>query len=296
MEKITSASILPKPICRSLNFIYNWKDFISDKLTHPPLKYQSKYNSFLFTVENCDEKRCVKLFGKKLPQDTQMVPRSGIRVIRENIEFEPVGTAPYRTENVKFDEILRGLQLYLAKLSPRERLPITSSWDRLRDSIESLPNRSESFPKMKLEDMPRQELEVLQVPENLLDEEDEGMELTGDKYPESVDEGDLDSDISVGMDICIYTDECRGRPWVGRVLELLENKRFLVHWFSRKTIRSKTFYALTSSDGSPSTAELENGTVMFWQMSENRTRTSFTLNSFWLENIEREYQKLDGEQ
>ena len=265
-----------------------------DKLTHPPLKYQSKYNSFLFTVEISDAKeKSVKLFGKKLPQDSQMVPRSGIKVIRDNIEFDAVGAAEYRIESIKFDEILRGLQVYLAKVPQKEKLSISKSWDKLRDSIESLPNRSKNFPKMKLDELPQQPAEVLQVPDYLLEEEDDGMELTGQKYPEKVDEGDLDSDLEVGMDIAIYTEEQRGRPWVGRVLSMSDEKRFIVHWFTRKTIRSTLFQALTNSDGSPNVSELENGCIMFWQMSENRTKTSFTLNSFWLENIEIEYQKLD---
>ena len=233
----------------------------------------------------------MKFFGKKLPQDTQLVPRSGIRLIKENIDFEPVGPADYRVENIKFDEILRGLQIYLAKLHIRDRVPIISSWDRLRDHLENLPNRSINFPKMKIVELPKQEVEVLQVPEYLQDE-DEGMELTGDKFNESVDEGDVDVDLAVGMDVCIYTKN-HGRPWVGRVIELLEDKHFIIQWFKRKTVRSKMFFAMTNSDGSPNISELEYETIMFWQFSENRTNTSFTLSNFWLENIEREYKTYD---
>ena len=294
-EKITSAPIIPKPICRSLDFIYDWKMFITDKLTNPPMKYQSKYNSFLLSVEILEGKRCVMLRGKKLPQDTQLVPRSGIRVIREDVEFEPVGPAEYRIDKINFDEIMKGLSIFLRKLPLQEKMTISTSWDRLRDKLENLPNRSENFPKMKLKDLPKQLPEVLQVPDYLMDGDEDGIELTGDKYPENIDEGDLDSEISVGMDVCVYTEEKRGRPWVGRVLQLLEDQRFLIHWFTRKTIRSKTFYALTNNDGSPSISEQENGTVMFWQMSENRTQTSFSLSNFWLETIVREYESLDGE-
>ena len=295
-EKIIAAPIIPKPICRSLDYIYDWKNHILDKLSEPPLKYQSKYNSFLITAEFLEGKRCVMLRAKKLPQDTQMVPRSGIRINKENISFDPVGPAEYRLEKVKFDEILRGLQLYLSKLPFRERLPITASWDRLRDHLEGLPNRSDSFPKLKLEELPKQQQpEVLHVPDYLVDSEDAGMELTGDKYPEVIDEGDLDDEISIGMDVCIYTDENKGRPWVGRVLDLLPGRMFLIHWFTRKTIRSKTFTALTDNKGNSSISEQDNQTVMFWQMSDNRTESSFDLSSFWLETIDREYKSLDGE-
>lgn len=294
-EKITTSPILPKPICRSLDFIYDWKNFISNKLSQPPLQYQSKYNSFLISAQVLEGKRCVMLRGKKLPQDTQMVPRSGIRINKENISFDPVGPAEYRIEKIKFDEILRGLYVYLAKLPFSERLPVIASWDRLRDRLESLPNRSRNFPTLKIHDLPKQEVEVLQVPDSLLDEDEEGMELTGAKYPETVDDGNPDDEISVGMDICIYGDDNKGRPWVGRITQLLPDRRFLINWYTRKTVRSKTFYAMTDSKGDLCISEQENDTIMFWQMSENRTSTSFSLSSFWLETIDREYESLDGE-
>ena len=294
-ERILSAPIIPKPICRSLDFIYDWKQFIEDKLTQPPLKYQSKYNSFLLTLEICDDKRCVMLRGKKLPQDTELVPRSGIRIIKDDLEFPPVGPAGFRVENIKFDEIMRGLQIFMSKLDFQERMKITASWDRLRDSLESLPRRSNNCLKMKLEDLIKQIPEVLHVPDYLMEQEDTGTELTGDKYPENIDDGDLDAEICVGMDICVYTEEPRGRPWVGRIVQLLENKRFLIHWFTRKTIRSKVFSALFKEDGNRNISEQENGTVMFWQMTENRTKNSFSLSNFWLETLQRQYEALDGE-
>ena len=193
-EKITAAPIKPKPICRSLDFIYDWKSFIEDKLTNPTLKYHSKYNSFLWKIEICEGNRCIKFFGKKLPQDTQLVPRSGIRLTEDNIDFENgVGAAEYRLEVAKFDEILRGIHLYVSKLPLQEK----TSWDRLRDNLKSLPRRSEGFPKMKLLNLPQQQLEVLQVPEYLMDDVDNvGTELTGDKYPVEIDEGDFNSDRS----------------------------------------------------------------------------------------------------
>ena len=40
-EKILQAPIVPKPICRSLLYTFDWKGFIADKLCSPGLKYQS---------------------------------------------------------------------------------------------------------------------------------------------------------------------------------------------------------------------------------------------------------------
>ena len=36
----------------------------------------------------------------------QLVPRCGIRIIKDDIEFEPVGSADFRMEKVNFDEIM----------------------------------------------------------------------------------------------------------------------------------------------------------------------------------------------
>ena len=296
MERIVDAPITPKPICRSLDFIYDWKLFINDKLSNPPLKYTSKYHSFLITADVEEGKRNVKFFGKKYPQDTQLVPRSGIRILKEGIKFEPIGTAEYRIEKINFDEILRGIHVYLSKQTRPERLAIMSSWDRLRDKLEGLPRRSNGFPKLKLDEFPSQQIENLHAPDYLLNEDEgdgDGCELTGDKYPENVDEGDLDSEIREGIDVCIFTEVKNGRPWVGRVVRVLDFRRFIIHWYTRKTSRSKIFTASFEADGSRSVTELENDSVMFWSMSENRTKNSFSLSPFWLENINREYDKLE---
>ena len=47
-EKIVSAPLQPKPICRSLEYIYGWKSFITPWLADPQLANHSKYNSFYF--------------------------------------------------------------------------------------------------------------------------------------------------------------------------------------------------------------------------------------------------------
>lgn len=290
-EKITSAPLEPRGICRSLMFIFDWKRFIDDKLSNPPLQYTSKYNSFSFTVESGD----VKFRGKRLPQDTESGPRGGIRIVKKDIVFEAVGSADFRIENINFDEIWKGLNLIMPQLALNEQRRVKLSWDRLRDSLENLPRRRSNLRKMKITDLPKQKPEVMEVPNHLVEAESVN-ELTGDKFPEIIEEGEFDTEICEDMDVVVYTKEKCGRPWVGRVLKLLEGKKFLLHWFTRKTSRSKTFYSLTNSDGSPSIAEQDNDSVMFWCMSEKRTLNSFSLSSFWLEAIHREYEKLDSEE
>ena len=291
-ERILTAPIEPKPSCRNLDYIYDWKQFVGDKLTYPPLMYQSKYNSFRLNVEHRDSKRLVVFRAKKMPQESHMVPRAGIRLIKEGVNFDPVGCAEYRVENIRWDEIMKGINAFLSRKSIQERRSVLNSWDRLRDHIESLPRRADSFPKMKIQDFPKQVQEILHTPD-YLEEVEDSAELTGDLHPEDVDDGDLDSEIAEGMDVCIYTRDKRWRPWVGRVVQILEHKRFIIHWYSRKSSRSKRFEAMNNDSGERCVSEIKNGAVMVWQMSENRTPTSFTLSSFWLTYIAREYANYD---
>ena len=271
-------------------FLFDWKAFIEDKLSTPPLQYTSKYNSFSFTVEQGD----VKLRGKRLPQDEVLAPRSGIRVVKKNVTFDPVSCADFRIENIHFDAIWKGLNLIMPQLEKDEQFRVRTSWERLRTSLESLPRRRNNLREMKISELPKQKKYVLEVPDHLLEKESE-KELTGDKYPETIEDGEFDREISEDMDVVVYSDQSSLRPWVGRIIKLLEGRKFLLQWYTRKTCRSKTFYALENSDGSPNVAEQENQSVMFWCMSERRTENSFDLSPFWMEAILREYTTLDGD-
>ena len=51
-EKITNAPIQPKPVCKSLDFIFGWKGFVTPWLADPPLTNHSKYNSFSVQKES----------------------------------------------------------------------------------------------------------------------------------------------------------------------------------------------------------------------------------------------------
>ena len=96
------------------------------------------------------------------------------------------------------------------------------------------------------------------------------------------------------MDVGIYTDDKRWRPWLGRIVQILE-KRIMIQWYSRKTVRSTVFTAMKNPDGSPSLAELDNDTVMFWMVSEPQSRKpeSFSISHYWLETIKLEYEEID---
>ena len=77
--------------------------------------------------------------------------------------------------------------------------------------------------------------EAVSVPEYYLEVVEDEFELTANFHPEEVKKGDLDTDIATGMDVCVYIAHKQWRPWVGRVVQLLGNRRFLLYWFSRKS-------------------------------------------------------------
>ena len=292
-EKIVNSPIQPKPICRSLLFIWDWKKFIESKLADTPLVNHSKYNSFLLDTDRGN----VKFRGKLLPQlpDTELYPRSGIRLVKENTTFESVGVADFRVEEIKFDDILKGLNRFSAMLPLEKKMQVMSSWENLRRLLESLPNKKNNFPRLKLEDLPKQRIvDEVQVPDYLKDRIDAVENtLTGELYPEEAGEGNL-AEIDVGTDVVVYTDEVGTRPWVGRVTQLLAGEKFEIHWFRRKSGRGSTFHAMRNQLGHPVLSVLDLESIMFWHMSEKRTEESFSLSPYWIEAIRNEYESLDS--
>ena len=288
-EKITNAPIQPKPVCKSLDFIFGWKGFVTPWLADPPLTNHSKYNSFSIQKESGK----VKFRAKKLPQDAELVPRAGLRLLKDGTVFCPVDPAEFRTQEIMFDRIFKAVATLTSKLTLIEKMRIQSSWDRLRDSLEAFPRRRRSLRKMILTDLPKQVIHDLPPVPAFLRDTDDGNVISGDIHDEAVEEGSLD-EIHEDLDVCVYTDVSVGRPWVGRVKQMLPGRNFVLQWFSRKSGRGKTFTALVGEDGNPSLSELEIASIMFWGMSENRMEDSFMLSPFWLETIRLEYEKLDS--
>ena len=287
-----NAPIQPKPVCRTLLHIYDWKNFITPKLSNPPLVNHSRYHAFLIQKE--DGK--VKFRGKYLPQlpDSEFEPRSGIRLIKEDTTFEePVGAAEFRVEDIRFEDIFKVIQKKTFNLPLDEKMRIISSWENLKKKLQSLPGKMDNLKKMKLEELPKQSVINLAPTPDYLRDAALSVEntLSGDVYDEEPLEGDL-SEVGVGSDVCVYTENQKGRPWVGRVVELLANKQFIIHWFCRVG-RSMVFEAMREPDGSPALSTIELDSIMFWEMSVKRSEDKFSLPSYWLETIKMEYAKLD---
>ena len=163
----------------------------------------------------------------------------------------------------------------------------------MRHSLEGFPRRVPTLKKMNLNLMPKQSvIEVPSIPSTLTAFEEEGNTISGDLYDERIEDGSLE-EIQEEVDVCIYSDVAAGRPWVGRVRQMLPGGKCVVQWFNRRSGRGQIFKAMLKEDGSPFLGEVELASVMFWHMSEDRRQDSFKLAPFWLEAIRLEYEKLD---
>ena len=196
------------------------------------------------------------------------------------------------THAIPFDRIFKTVGILTSRLPLNEKMVIQGSWDRLRDSLESFPRKRMSLRKMNLMDLPKQAVDDPSPSISNSRDTQEGSTISGDLYDEAIDEGSLE-EIQEDMDVCVYSDSTAGRPWVGRVRQMLPGSKFTIQWFSRRTGRGQIFKAMMKEDGSPFLSEIELASIMFWEMSEDRREDSFKLAPFWLEAIRNEYCKLD---
>ena len=287
-EMILNSPIEPKPVCNEVDYIFGWKEYISPLLADPPLKNHSLYHSFSINKEE----GVVKFRAKKLPQDKEYVPRAGIRIVREGVEFNPVGAAEFRVHSIPFDRINRTIRIMTSRLSLTCKMKVQESWDRMRDNLEALPRRIHLLEKMDLSKFPKDDFSAENVSHPLLQSSEEVEEISGDLMEEHVEEGDLD-EICEDIDVCVYSDETTGRPWVGRIRQMLPGSRFVIQWFSRRSGRGLHFTAMTLNNGEPYLSELDMESIMFWAMTEDRKADSFKLSNYWLEVIRKEYEHLD---
>jgi hypothetical protein len=140
---------------------------------------------------------------------------------------------------------------------------------------------------LQILDLPKQSKDATPASNVLEDLDKDVPELVGEVFPAELLERNFSSSILHGMDVVVYT-KSKNRPWVGRVVEILPESRFSLHWFSRRS-RSKTFYAMFSTDGSKFVSEEECDSVMLWEMTTDKTETSFVLDDYWLKKIQDEY-------
>ena len=199
-------------------------------------------------------------------------------------------------EKLELDKVFRSLNNYLTTLPPAERIRVSSSWEALKQTLESLPARQDDLMKMKISGFPKQAEEMTPIiPEHygqFLADNVEGVpQLRGEIYPDNVGEGNFNLEAVVDADVVVYTKDKENRPWVGRVVKVLPGKKFTLQWYKRMSGRSNTFQAMIKRDGSPVLSTQDTAVVMYWHISEpqSRTETSFRLTPYWLEKIQADY-------
>jgi len=190
---------------------------------------------------------------------------------------------------------MKGLKKYTDKLPLLERMNVISSWENLRHKLESSVRNSSCLKKLKLLDFPTQNpSEDVEVPDYLQNTLPSDC-LSGEYYLEEPDEGYLD-EISEGSDVCVYTLSKRGRPWVGRVVQILPSSKFMIKWFvkSNSSVRGGCIFRAMPTSDDQNISEIDRESIMFWHLAEQREEDSFFLSKYWLEVMKREYESLDS--
>ena len=207
--------------------------------------------------------------------------------------YTPVPAADFRVEKLCLDVVFRDLNKFIARMSSLEANRVRQSWDNLRERLEKMPRRQKNLPCMKILELPKQSFkEPIQLP--VYDDIEESLpELVGEEFPADLNEGDFEAEIMKSMDVVLYTDRTVGRPWVGRVLEVLDDSCFMLQWFGRKN-RGNTYHAMFNKDNSPYSSKQSFSSVMFWEMGIDKEESSFKLTNKWLEKILKEYDVYDN--
>ena len=229
--------------------------------------------------------------------EEEWVPSTGIRLLKEGTIFSEIGVADFRVEKLQLDKVFLHLQRFLSTLPLNEKMTVQNSWDRLRENIEKIPTRTDKLKKMKLMEIPTQ---AKDIPKSLpahfshLSQEEIIPDLEGEVFPESLDEADFEEDVKEGLDVLVYSKSKKGRPWCGRVVKIMQNHQFLIHWFARQKGNSNTFVATYNSDETPYTTELDTATVILWNFSSKIDETSFHVNNYFLLKFKEEYCRHDS--
>ena len=289
-SKILNAPMKPKPIVENMMFSWNWKDFIEPCLN--PLGNHSFFNSFCFNKEEGE----VKLRYKKLPQSAEYGPVGGMKLLKTKVKLEPIKAADFRVESLGLDKLLRGLQPYFASLDFETRMVVVSRWEALKKTLEALPVKREALLRMDILKLPRQAGGDTATDEiTVVDER----QVEGTFFETPVQEGDLESDICVDMDVCVYTRIKRKRPWVGRVVSIKDRETFVINWYEKdQTSRCGRYVAMFHDNSTRYVSELDMEVVMFWAFTQGREqgpgKDSFLITPYWHDCLMKEYEKKDS--
>ena len=291
-EIITNSSVNPKPSCESLWWTWDWKQYIEDQLSDQELQNHSFYNCFQIVKENGH----TRLRAKPLPQDKNWSPTTGIRLVKDSASFSaPIPVADFRIEKLDLPKVYRDLLKYVKRMPLDLKIRVTSEWESHIEKLEHLPLQQASLPSMHLDSLPVQsQLTDVHLPDEYqFVEEEEVPPLHGEIYQEEARENIFQNYVMSGMDVVVYTACTEDRPWCGRVLEVLLEGQFKIHWFARSGKGNK-YRALMNRDGSAYTSVLSTSVVMYWEICEAKQKDSFIMSPTWLKKVMEEYARYDS--
>ena len=160
LEKlIVNSPMSPKPEVERLQFVWDWKYFMTDNFADKSLSNHSFYNGFCIKKEG----GITRLRVKRLPQDQVWFPPTGIELIKRNIDYQPVGSADSRVESLNLDRVLSDLTKYFQRMPTHVRISISDSWYKLKETLEGLPKKQKNLPKMRITDLPKLSLTTPEV-------------------------------------------------------------------------------------------------------------------------------------
>ena len=291
-KKILESPILPKPCVEELLYTFDWREFVKGNLTGTKLQNHSFFFSFMIKKENG-----VAVFrAKKYPFNSEWTPAGGILLLNSNVEFSPVQASEFRLETLCLDKVYSDLYTkFFPTLETKERKRAEASWEKWRTVLENLPKQRKHLAPMRLLCLPKQvpasSSAVPSYMEPFLNIQTP--DLIGQNCIVEPVESQFQSEILVGMDIAVYTESRKDRPWLGRVLGIQDGgQSFEVLWFKKKG-RSSTFQSMKNKDGTGYTSVLPSDTVMLWEFSTNKEVDSFDVSKDWLGKIDEEYNSHD---
>ena len=283
-SKILNSPIKPKPVVESMMYTWDWKESIETHLN--PLQHHSFFNSFKFSKDNGQ----TRLRYKKLPQSPEYGPVEGIQLFATRGVVGLVQAADFRIESLNLDKLVRGLQPLFQTLNLEHRMLVVSRWDALKKTLEALPLKKEVLPRMDLDELPRQ----IEVETDGMESDEEDSHIQGTFFETAIEEGVLEEDMCVGMDVCVYTEVKRNRPWVGRVTGFKDRDTYTVNWYEKdKATKSGKYVSRLNDDQSLYTSDLDFSTVMMWAFSESKRDNSFVISPVWQDCLKKEYAKMD---
>ena len=72
--------------------------------------------------------KVTKLRVKRLPQDEEWLPPTGIKLLKDNFPVGPVPVADFRIENLHLSKVAENLTKYFKRMPTHVRVIVDHSW------------------------------------------------------------------------------------------------------------------------------------------------------------------------